>query len=274
LMSFFCISFITIFSFLKAISNFDTVKSEILGAVFLYFCFMYFQFTFNTIRHGLCVSLSWLAISHYFKKRNVSSVFCWLFALSSHYVAIVFMIFFFVAKRRYHLKSHIIFLCIGVVFYIFNGIEMVFNILSPFISKVPALNYYLFNSPKENYGISFGFIMYFVVYFFALLKYNFVVSNDELRFFLNVMATSLSVYLIFNQYYVLIERLVTFCNISFLIFMVYSVKFLKDGILNILLYKMALIILSLIVFLKIIYSPGYDVEYQFVPYVSHLSFFN
>jgi hypothetical protein len=273
-MSFFCISLITILSFLKAISNFDSVKSEILGVVFFYFCFMYFQFTFNTIRHGLCVSLSWLAISYYFKKRNLASLFCWFLALSSHYVAIVFMLFFFVAKRKYHCITHIIFLCIGVLFYIFNGIEIAFNILGPFISKVPALNYYIFNLPKEAYGLSFGFIMYFVIYLYALFQYKSVVANDELRLFINIMAASLSVYLIFNQYYVLIERLVTFCNISFLIFMVYSIKFFKDDVLNNLLYKTVLIILSLIVFLKIIYSPGYDVKYQFIPYVSHLKFFN
>ncbi|KZE82827.1 hypothetical protein AV926_06200 [Myroides marinus] len=201
------------------------IKNFYLG-VFIYFSLFYFQFHFNVIRHGLMCSLVWLGYFFYVSGNRRKGYIYILMGGLIQYLGIICFFLKDLLQRVFKPKFIIISLVsafvaskIGIV----SGIVSLSTII-PIIG--PKISYYINVYDTIEVGVSSTLIIYSLLFLF--LRYYLMRSDYEnklyLRFILNALFLSVFLGILLNNYYVFVERITSFLNLSlvFIIPMIYE----------------------------------------------------
>ena len=241
----------------------------------LYFSLFYLRFHFNIIRHGIMVSLLWVAFSFAYKKKLKAFLFFILIAAFFHSLSLFFIPFYWLLNRKYSNKFMVFALGGSIVFgFVIPIWDYVLEYTSGIIFSDKIAYYitdYYINVDNASAGITLGlFVNIFLLLFLKIYErqYSNIVAFP---FLCNSLFFAILFSLLFNKYGVFVERIVSvfYVTVIFLLppFLIGLSKNLKVRVLLLLL----LLMYSFITLTKVLYSPNQFGNFQFIPYKTILS---
>ena len=268
---FLIISLITSLTFYKAMRNFRF--SLIAQGWFIYFCFLFFSFQFNVIRHGVMASFVWLAFS-YIPKNNIKKYVIFIIVgMMFHLSAIIFLPFYWLLKVELKRKHLFLLYLIGFISITFPFLINFINFIVLFLpngTMLTKLIYYTndYYGDDPSYGITLGIIIYtFITLLVFPLNKKLEAEIYGYRIYYNSLVYAVFISLSLNSLGVFVERTVSVMYLS-LVFLLPSViysSYLKK--LKILLIPL-FILYGVLIFSKNITSIEKTGEYQFIPYIT------
>ncbi|MDM1362585.1 EpsG family protein [Myroides marinus] len=195
-------------------------------SLFIYFSLFYFQFHFNVIRHGLMCSLVWLG---YFFYITGSKRKAYVYILMGGLIQYLGIICFFLKDllQRIFKPKFIIISLVGA--FVASKIGIVSNMIS-LSTVIPIMgskiSYYINVYDTIEVGVSSTLIIYSLLFLFLrfyLMRSDYV-NKLIVRFVLNALFISVFLGILLNNYYVFVERISSFLNLSlvFIIPMIYE----------------------------------------------------
>lgn len=270
---FFVTSFGTSILLYKACRNFSS--GYLILNLCIYFSLFYLRFHFNIIRHGIIVSLVWVAFSYAYKKNLKVFLFFILIVASFHSLSFFFIPFYWLLNRKYSnlfIISILLFsVVLGFVIPIWDYIlEYASGIL--FGDKIAyyVTDYYA-NTDNASVGITLGLVINMLLLLF-LKVYNRQFSNIvAFQFLCNSLLFAIIFSLLFNKYGVFVERIVSVFYVA-IIFLLppFLIGLTKNTKVRILLMFL-LLIYSFIALTKVLSSLDESGDFQFVPYKTILT---
>ena len=274
---FFLISIITFLIFNKAIKNFKFKWT--IHFWFLYFCYFFLNFHFNTIRQGIMVSFVWLAFS-YIQSKQIKKYITFIFIGSLfHSAAFIFLPFYWLLKINIDKKKlfwmALLALIAIITPFLFIIIDIALRIL-PTNSLFESLRFYAYiyyiNVGVDSFkSITIGLI-FNTTLLLIVFKNKTRLSNNIVGFEIYFNALTFAVFLsyIFSSIGVLVERIsgVLFVSLLFLIPLL-VIKISKNAAIRLFLY-IVFIIYGLLILNANMYKKELDGNFQFIPYKSKL----
>lgn len=195
---FFVISFFTIlFIYLSLYDHKDKIS---VGFGMFVFMLLYYQYSYNGIRHALAMAISLYSIKYIYKRNLIKFLFFTILSISFHMTAIlIFPLYFLydiIGKKRSLIFSVIFFM----IFFI-----MVLNyekILLPIIGNISSLEYYeVYLNTKEQYSFGIGILVLNLPYILPGMIFLKDLNVYENNFLLYYSFLILGVLLKFSGYF-------------------------------------------------------------------------
>ncbi len=232
-----------------------------------YFSLFFLNHNFNTVRHGLMCTLTWIAFYFYYNSKKIKSLTYIVLASFFHNLSLFFMPFLLIIKRKINFNISIVLLFIFFLIgqYTTEFVQN-FNVFLSLFSN--RLDYYLYDYygdeiPSYNFGL--GFFLY-LVFFIIIYKFrNSFKDTEEIIFFNKVLYLGISMILIFSTISIFTERIANLFLIS-LVFIFASINKFKAPNSIRFFVLLCLIAINFFYFFKIVHLPGINREYQFLPY--------
>lgn len=266
---FFLISIISGSVFYKVCKNFSS--GYLLLYLCLYYALFYHRFHFNTIRHGLMVSLVWWAFTFAYKKDLRRFFVCIGVSTCFHLLSLFFIPFYWLLNCSITLKKAIVFIILAIIIGFYIPIwDIVINIGGDLLFGEKVSYYvtdYYHNIEDASVGITMGLVLNIVFLFLLLMSRTICYDSIYAKSFLTI-ALFYSVFfsLLFNKYGIFVERISSVFNVS-MIFLYPSIimnlfKKKQDKWISILL----MMVYVYLILYKILLSVNELGELQFIPY--------
>ncbi|PMN96597.1 hypothetical protein BCT20_02205 [Vibrio sp. 10N.222.55.C12] len=183
----------------------------------LYFGMLYFSFQNNVIRHGLACGFIWLAIYFFSERRNVSFFLCIILGSGMHAITMAFLPIIFLANKKIERITYFKVLLLSFLAYKLKFVTFVFSLL-PSDGIFYKLYYYsqvFYSSSELSTGFSAGFLLWFVIFLFFVIKRDFFETCiSKFRILLNLMFVSLVLQIIFHDVPIFYERISSILNVA------------------------------------------------------------
>lgn len=269
---FFFLSIITLMAFLKAINNFNFKFSTY--SLFIYYCFFFLNFHFNTVRHGVMVSFVWLAFSYIPLKDFKGFIKYLIIAILFHQSAIMFIPFYWILTKRVNKKQLILF---GLIIVVSLFIPFFVSLLKFIVGVLPAnpisrnIEFYLYSyyweSESTEKTISLGTLVYTMLIPVIYIK----IDRFRKTFFgfdviYNALIFSVVFGFVFRELGVFVERVSGVLNISLVFLLpILVVNYNSNKLIKILTHIIFVLYGALILNANLnkIERTG---EFQFIPY--------
>jgi hypothetical protein len=232
-----------------------------------YYSLFFFNHNFNTIRHGVMCTLTWVAFYFYYKREKIKTIIYFVLGAFFHSLSLFFVPFLLIFRRNIKLKISIALLIL--FFFIGNYTTELVQNLNVYMSLFSnRLDFYLYDYygdeiPKYNFGL--GFFLYIIVFIMIYCFRNYFKDKDEIVFFNKVLYLGISMILIFSSISIFTERIANLLLIS-LVFIFSSINKLNAPNNYRFLVLFLLIFINFFYFFKIVHLPGINRQYQFLPY--------
>lgn len=223
---FFVVSFVTIlFIYLSLCEHKGKIS---VGIGMLVFMLIYYQLSYNVVRHVLAMSIGLYSVKYIFKRRFFKYTIFILLAMSFHLSSVLMFPFYYIykligVKKRAILKTLFF---ISVVLFMINYDKILYFI----INKIPAIEYYsIYLKTKDNVSFGFGIFILNIPYILpGLIYYNQLKEYDD-RFIFYYELLLVGFLLKFMSYFAAdyISRVSDIFFISIIIIIPYYFKILK-----------------------------------------------
>jgi hypothetical protein len=239
--------------------------------ILTYYSIFFLNHNFNVLRHGLMSTLIWISFCLYYQRKKIKAFFFLLISFLFHQLAIIIFSLRFLTNLKVNL---IISWLLFIGFYFLgNMLSDFFIFANLFISEYNnKLNFYLndYNGDEIiRYKFGFGFFMYVLVYS-LLNKYGHFFSNRKLIEFFNIILfLAICIICIFASFSIFSERVANTLLFS-IIFIFSSISYLKIKITPKLLILFIIAIIDFLYLMKNLSIPGFNREFQFVPFTYSL----
>lgn len=273
-LSFGIIAILTIINTAKFARVFCGARDSLAYFMVLYLGFSYLQINFNVIRYGLAASFMLLAMAYIELGERHKSVLSIAISFATHSASLLILPALYLSKKSIAKYRLLLIYLFGFLIY-YSGLTEILlpHVLDRFID-FKKVQYYFVDTLNVKYGLSLGFIFNSTLFFSSLfaLDKNRTKSSDDIV--INLMCFALFFYLIFNSYYVIIERMLLVLNISFLVYisrfpLVAKIRFSAVGVL---IYGLFVVLYSGISFYNQLGTDGLQREFQYIPYETFLNF--
>lgn len=223
---FFIVSFLTILFVYLTLS--DHKEKISVGLGMLVFMLIYYQLSYNAVRHVLAMSIGLYSVKYIFKRRFFKYTIFILLAMSFHLSSVLMFPFYYIykligVKKRAILKTLFF---ISVVLFMINYDKILYFI----INKIPAIEYYsIYLKTKDNVSFGFGIFILNIPYILpGLIYYNQLKEYDD-RFIFYYELLLVGFLLKFMSYFAAdyISRVSDIFFISIIIIIPYYFKILK-----------------------------------------------
>lgn len=236
----------------------------------LYFSLFYLRFHFNIIRHGIMVSLLWIAFSFAYKKNLKVFLFFILIAANFHSLSLFFIPFYWLLNRRYSNKF-IVFAFVGAILLGFfipiwdYILEYTSGVL--FSDKVAYyITDYYANADNASVGITLGLVINIFLLLFLKIYAQQYSNIVAFPFLCNSLFFAVIFSLLFNKYGVFVERIVSVFYVAVIFLLPPFLLGLSKNTKVRVLLMFLLLMYSFITLTKILYSLNEFGDFQFIPY--------
>lgn len=233
-----------------------------------YFSLFFFQFNTNIVRHGLMAVFVWYGFLCFFSGQKFKAVFAILLGSLFQYAGLFFLVILFLINIKISRLAIIFTVLLSFILYY---LQILYKIV-PLFHHVPIvgdkLYYYIFEYNSIPYGLTIGMITNITI---ALLTYSlfykqYSSNTGYIRLYVNALLISFCLSLIFNQYSIFVERIVSVLNLS-LIFILYHYRYLYfQQLKNKVIASLFIYLYLILTLIKILLTKGTEFEYQFIPY--------
>lgn len=265
---FFCAALITNY-FLYRASKIFFPSSFILPFI-IYFSFFLFRFQFNTIRHGIMVSVAWYAFSYIQKKDFRKFLIYMIISGGFHILGLLFIPFYWILGKRNSRLVYIFGIILAFIFGFFtNPFNSILTIIpggNIFYEKFIFYTEVYYGHDEASLGITLGMAIYASFFLFIVYNNKFFFNQKKNVILINSLFFALFFALLLNKYGVFVERITSMFYVS-LIFLIptfiqnYPMKRETRLIFNLLFVCYLLLLLN-----KNISAKEKDGEYQYIPF--------
>ena len=241
-----------------------------------YYSLFYFNHNFNVVRHGLMSSLVWLGLYFFSKREKLKSILLYFFSFLIHKTAIIIYPIQYITKKKISLLWSY---CILIIFYfVGSALNDYYSLLNLFINSYyntsNKLDYYLNDYNKGEivkYKFGLGFLLYVIIYSLISKSESFFKNKDQIIFFNRILFIAISIFCLFSSFSILSERVGNTLLLT-LIFIFSSFANLNMKKTNKVIVLFLIFCVNIFYLLTILHLPGFDREYQFLPYTFSLTF--
>jgi len=225
-----------IISFCNSVLLFNSVKRYIpypIVALMVYFSTLYFLLDMMYMRQCCAVMIFLYSIRFIKKRQGLRYFICCLLAISFHYSAILLLPLYFILNQKFSSLFVVVFVVVGLVIY-FLKITWVSNVAiflvdkftgNPYISRL--ITYLTSSNFNIRRSVSIGFLFYFFVLFFVLLKRAEIEKSNYFNIFFNLFLINVFVNFYAAELFELSNRIKCYfliANIGILPYILYSYK--------------------------------------------------
>lgn len=257
----------------KACRNFSS--GYLILNLCLYYSLFYLRFHFNVIRHGIMVSLIWVAFSFAYKKNLKFFLLFMLMAASIHSLALFFIPFYWLLNKEYSNKFIV---CIFVASILFGFIIPIWDYVIEYASGIlfgDKIAYYIkdyyMNKDDASVGITVGFVINIILFLFLKIYHRHYSNIVAFPFLCNSLFFAIFFSLLFNKYGVFVERIVSVFYIAIIFLLPPFLFGLTKNIKIRILLMLLLLMYSFITLTKVLSSSNEFDQFQFIPYKTVLT---
>lgn len=249
---FFLMALVTLgikFLFIERINKF--MKNTILFSFFIYFSMYFLIYDMGQIRSSFAQAMGILTMFLYLKGYKKLSIIPILIGMTIHNSCVILLLIYIIGERRYKIRTMVIIYVVFLVIGQFINLDNIGNVVSVIGNQALTKKFTEYTTNPmfaQKIGLSMNLLFQAFVLFGAIfMRWYYKIQDKKLDFMLNLYLVGASLYLLFNNYFVLGVRLSAYFNLAILFIVPKLVSQIKNRWLRMAVVLGFVIIMSIMV---------------------------